>query len=170
MSASESATTATAKERDRIKTLDQFKTELEVLMETKLNHEQKLKECKELAAKLKVVKQRVLPFMEDNLKQKRVNCSKYKMYISTSVVKRNRKVRVEHIYEIIEQTLGAENRALIKQKAKELAQQKIEMKTVRIASISTKRADKRKDRAEELKQAALAGEPAPKRTRKAAIK
>jgi len=133
-----------------------------------MQHEQKMKECRELAAKLKVVKQRVLPFMEDNLKQKRVNCSKYKMYISSSIVKRNRKVRVEHIYEIIERELGAENKALIQQKAKELAKQKVEMRSVRIASISTKRSDKRKERSEELKAAALSGQPLPKRPRRAA--
>lgn len=143
-------------EKDRIKTPLQFKTELEQLMETNKRHKEKLEECKKLAQEMKVLRTRVLPFMLNNLKQTRVNCSKHQMYLSSTVVQRKRKVQMNDLYEIIERELGAENRKLIKAKAEELAKQKVAMRQTRIMPIALKRAEKRKHKADNAKAASLA--------------
>jgi len=141
--------------KDRIKTPDQFKVELEHMMETNQRHKEKMQECKQLAQELKTVRARVLPFMLDNLKQNRVNCSKFNTYISSTVVQRKRKVRMEDLYEIIERELGPENRKLIKQKAEELAAQKVSMRQTRIMPLSLKRAENKKRKAQDAKSATL---------------
>lgn len=137
------------KPKDRIKTLEQFGRELNLLMETKIKHDEKAKECKELTVQLKTLRARVLPFLLDNLKQTRANSAQHKMYISSTIVHRFRKVHIADVYEIIEAELGPANRKLIEEKAKELRKQKVAMRQTRIAPMSTKRADKRKQRTAE---------------------
>lgn len=155
------------KPKDRIKTLDQFTVELDLLMETHNKHKIKAAECKQLVAEEKTLRARILPFMLDNLKQHRANSIVHNMYITSTITNRARKVHLQDIYEIIERELGPENKKLIIEKALELRKQKVPMRQTKIATISTKRSDERKRKVEELKSAALSGLPAPKKPRKA---
>lgn len=160
------STTGQKKEKDRIKTLKQFEEELNLLMKIKKEHEEAAALSKEKLHEEKRLRSRIVPFMLENLKQTRVNCSAFNMYISTSVVNRQRKVQIQDIYKIIEETLGAENKALIQKKALELRQQKVAMRQVVIKTIQDSRAKKRKAREEQAVAAALAGRPIEKRVKK----
>lgn len=153
------------KKKDRIKTLDQFTSELDLLMETHIKHKQKSLECKQLGSELKILRDRILPFMLDNLKQHRANCTKHKMYITSTITNRARKIHLQDIYEIIEKELGPENKKLIFEKALELRKQKVAMRQTKIAPISTKRSDEKKRRLDEIKNAALSGLPVPKKAK-----
>lgn len=154
------------KEKDRIKTLEQFQTELNLLMKTTKEHEESAAITKQKFHEKQYLRARIVPFMLDNLKQTRVDCSAYKMYISTSVVNRQRKVQIQDIYEIIEETLGSENKELIKKKAQELRAQKVASRQIVIKKISDERAQKKKKKEEEAKAAALAGRPIEKKRAK----
>lgn len=163
---SDGASSAPKKEKDRIKTLEQFQIELNLLMKTKKEHEEAAAVSKQKFHEEKYLRSRIVPFMLENLKQTRVDCSAYHMYLSTSVVNRQRKVHIEDIYTIIEETLGPENKALIKKKAQELRQQKVAMRQIVIKEIQDTRAQKKKAKEEEKIAAALAGNPIEKKRAK----
>ena len=162
--------TAPKKEKDRIKTLDQFQIELNLMMKKKKEHEEAVEKSKELMHEWHLLRSRVVPFMTDNLKQNRVNCKDFNMYVSTSTVHRFRKVQICDIYEIIKQTLGTENCALIQRKAKELREQKVPMRQIRIAEISNKREKKKMEKEEATKQAVLSGNPLPAKKKRVVAK
>lgn len=151
------------KEKDRIKTLEQFQTELNLMMEKKKEYDTKKEESSKTFKEYSLLKARVVPFMLENLKQSRVDCSAHNMYVSATTVKRFRKVKLEDVYQIIEEVLGKENKALIQQKALELREQKVSMKQIRIADISDVRATRKKEREEAMRQAVLSGQPIPKK-------
>jgi len=135
--------------KDRIKTPAQFAEELERLMDINQQHKEKLGECKELNAKLRQQRTLCLPFLVNNLNQTRVNCSKYGMYLSSTVVQRKRKVTMEDLREIIREELGPASLERIDAKAQERREQKVAMRQTRIMPISNKRAEKRKAAAQE---------------------
>ena len=164
--ASATSTAGQKKEKDRIKTLEQFQEELNLLMKTSKEHKAAATLSKEKLHEEKRLRSRIVPFMLENLKQTRVNCKDYNMYVSTSVVNRQRKVQIQDIYKIIEETLGTENKALIQKKALELRQQKVAMRQVVIKDIQDSRAKKRKEKQEEAIAAALAGRPIEKKRSK----
>lgn len=158
------------KPKDRIKTLEQFQFELNALMEKYKDHKRKADECKKLGAELKVLRERIVPFMLENLKQHRMNCKDHQMYITSTITHRARKVHLEDVYEIIEKELGPANRELIQRKALELRKQKVAMRQTKICPISTKRIEAKRKREEEQRAAVASGQPLPKRTRRTTAK
>lgn len=141
--------------KDRIKTPDQFQIELNLLMAEHLKHTRLAEEKAESFAKLKTLRTRVVPFMLHNLEQVRADDAAHGLYLSSTLVERNRKVKTTDIYTIIEKLLGPANVELIRTEAAELAKQRVVMRQTRILPIA-----KKKRKAGEVDASANATEPA----------